>query len=221
LYLIFAKTKRYLPIMTTKLLVLISGNGSNLQAILDAVARCELDAEVVAVISNVANAFGLTRAQRRGVPTEIIDHKTFANRDAFDQALLQRMNSYNADLVMLAGFMRILSKDIVETFLGRMINIHPSLLPKYPGLHTHQRALEAGDQDHGCSVHFVTPELDGGPVIAQARCAIFAKDNSETLAHRVHQLEHRLYPAVIKAYCDGRLSYQNGHSQLQGDAIVI
>ncbi len=207
--------------MTKKVLVLISGSGSNLQAILDAVARRELNAEIVGVISNMPDAYGLMRAQRRGVKTEVINHKLFASRDEFDAALLKSMQTYKADLVVLAGFMRILSNDIVNTFLGRMINIHPSLLPKYPGLHTHQRALDAGDSEHGCSLHFVTPELDGGPVIAQARCPIFAGDTAEQLAQRVHVLEHKLYPAVIQAFCTGRLHYNAGRTLLEGGEIVV
>jgi len=205
--------------MSCKILVLISGNGSNLQALLDRIARDEIDADVVGVISNVAAAYGLTRAQQRGVKIEIIPHKGFATRDEFDRALLTAMRAYDADLIVLAGFMRILSNDIVNAFLGRMINIHPSLLPKYTGLHTHQRALEAGDAEHGCSVHFVTPELDGGPVIAQARCAVLAGDDEKTLAQRVHLLEHKLYPAVVNAFANGRLRLRDGRSEV--DEVIV
>ncbi len=207
--------------MSSKLLILISGNGSNLQAIIDAVARRQIDADVAAVISNNPDAYGLIRARQRGIKTEVINHKSFATRDEFDAALLRAMQAYQADLVILAGFMRILSRDIVTHFGGRLINIHPSLLPKYPGLHTHQRALDEGDSEHGCSVHFVTAELDGGPLIAQAKCPILPDDNVERLAQRVHQLEHRLYPAVIAAYASGRLRLHEGRSEIDGDPIAV
>ncbi|NQD37519.1 phosphoribosylglycinamide formyltransferase [Permianibacter sp. IMCC34836] len=200
--------------MTCKLLVLISGNGSNLQALIDACASGQLNADIVGVISNVPDAFGLERAKRVGIPTAVVDHKTYASRADFDAALLQRMQQFDADLVVLAGFMRILSAELVAAYAGRMLNIHPSLLPLYPGLHTHQRALDAGDAEHGCTIHFVTADLDGGPLIAQSRCPVLADDTAQTLASRVHPLEHALYQQVIAWYAAGRLRYANGQAVL-------
>ncbi len=205
--------------MTCKLLVLISGNGSNLQAIIDACAAQAIPAEIVAVISNVPGAFGLERAKKAGLATATVDHKAFASRAEFDAALLATMQRFDADLVVLAGFMRILSADLVNAYSGRMINIHPSLLPKYPGLHTHQRALEAGDAEHGCTIHFVTADLDGGPLIAQASCPILPGDTPTTLAARVHPLEHALYPQVIAWFATGRLHYRDGQAILDNKTL--
>jgi phosphoribosylglycinamide formyltransferase 1 len=205
--------------MTCKLLVLISGNGSNLQAIIDACATQALDATLVGVISNVPGAFGLERASKAGIATTVVDHKRFASRAEFDAALLTTMQQFDADLVVLAGFMRILSAELVQAYAGRMLNIHPSLLPKYPGLHTHQRALDAHDAEHGCTVHFVTADLDGGPLIAQSRCSVLISDDAAKLAERVHPLEHALYPAVIALYAAGRLRYDAGHAILDGTIL--
>lgn len=167
-----------------RILVLISGSGSNLQAILDGCAGGKIAGQVVGVISNKADAYGLVRAREAGVATAILAQQQFASREEYDAALLALMADYQPDLVVLAGFMRILSADLVRHFAGRMINIHPSLLPKYQGLHTHQRAIEAGDDEHGASVHFVTEELDGGPVILQARVPIFEGDDADEVAAR-------------------------------------
>lgn len=188
------------------LVVLISGSGSNLQAILDAIAAGRLNARVAAVVSNRADAYGLTRAANAAIPAAVLDHKRFESRDAYDAALAALIDGYEPGLVVLAGFMRILTPQLVQRYLGRMLNIHPSLLPKYPGLHTHRRVLAAGDAEHGVSVHFVTAELDGGPVVAQARCAVAADDTEQSLADKVHALEHRLYPEVIQAFAEGRLT---------------
>lgn len=208
------------PFMTCRLLVLISGSGSNLQAIIDACAAGQIDARVVGVISNVPGAYGLERARKAGIPAQVIDHKAYASRHDFDHALLAAMQRIDCDLVILAGFMRILSADLVNAYLGRMLNIHPSLLPRYPGLHTHQRAIEAGDAEHGCSVHFVTPDLDGGPVVGQARCPVLPGDTPETLANRVHALEHKLYPDVIGWYAAGRLYWQDGVARFRDQPPV-
>lgn len=202
--------------MTCTLLVLISGNGSNLQAIIDAIATRQLDATITAVISNKADAYGLQRAQAAGIDTVVVEHKAYANRTEFDTALLKTMQSFAADYVVLAGFMRILGTELVAAYNGRMLNIHPSLLPKYPGLNTHQRALDAGDAEHGCSIHFVSADLDGGPVIAQARVPIAAGDTAESLAAKVHTEEHRLYPAVLQQLAQGRLRYHDGQIQHDG-----
>lgn len=185
--------------------VLISGNGSNLQALLDDAARPGAPYRVVAVLSNRPSAFGLERAREAGVATAVVEHGAYASREDFDQALADTLDGYRPDLVALAGFMRILTGGFVERYRGRLVNIHPSLLPRYPGLHTHQRAIDAGDAQAGCSVHFVTEQLDGGPVIAQATVSIDAGDDAETLAARVLREEHQLYPLVARWFALGRL----------------
>ncbi|MFM5258945.1 phosphoribosylglycinamide formyltransferase [Aeromonas veronii] len=199
-----------------RILVLISGSGSNLQAILDHCASGKIAGEVVGVISNKADAYGLVRAKEAGVATSILAQQQFASREEYDAALLALMADYQPDLVVLAGFMRILSGDLVRHFAGRMINIHPSLLPKYQGLHTHQRAIDAGDSEHGASVHFVTEELDGGPVILQARVPIFEGDTADEVAARVQAQEHCIYPLVVRWFCEGRLQMVDGAVQLDG-----
>ncbi len=199
-----------------RILVLISGNGSNLQTILDGCAGGKIAGQVVGVISNKADAYGLVRAKEAGVATAILAQQQFASREEYDAALLARMADYQPDLVVLAGFMRILSGDLVRHFAGRMINIHPSLLPKYQGLHTHQRAIDAGDDEHGASVHFVTEELDGGPVILQARVPIFEGDDVGEVAARVQVQEHSIYPLVVQWFCEGRLQMRAGSALLDG-----
>ncbi len=185
--------------------VLISGSGSNLQAIIDA----RLPLTIRAVISNKAEAYGLERARQAGIPTEVIDHREFADRPAFDAALQQRIDRYQPDLVVLAGFMRILTDELVNHYRGRMINIHPSLLPKYRGTNTHTRAIEAGDTVAGCSVHWVTPELDAGPVLLQAEVPIHPGDNADTLAARVLEQEHKIYPEAIRRIASGEIHWPN------------
>ncbi|ELM3617178.1 phosphoribosylglycinamide formyltransferase [Aeromonas sobria] len=199
-----------------RIIVLISGNGSNLQAILDHCASGKIAGEVVGVISNKADAYGLVRAKDAGVATAILTQQQFASREEYDTALLALMADYQPDLVVLAGFMRILSPQLVHHFAGRMLNIHPSLLPKYQGLHTHQRAIDAGDSEHGTSVHFVTEELDGGPVILQARVPIFEGDAADEVAARVQAQEHNIYPLVVRWFCEGRLQMVDGAVQLDG-----
>ncbi|MFM5815250.1 phosphoribosylglycinamide formyltransferase [Aeromonas dhakensis] len=199
-----------------RILVLISGNGSNLQTILDSCADGKIAGQVVGVISNKADAYGLVRAKEAGVATATLAQQQFASREEYDAALLALMNDYQPDLVVLAGFMRILSADLVRHFAGRMVNIHPSLLPKYQGLHTHQRAIDAGDDEHGASVHFVTEELDGGPVILQARVPIFEGDTAEEVAARVQVQEHSIYPLVVQWFCEGRLQMLEGAALLDG-----
>ena len=197
-----------------RILVLISGNGSNLQTLLDHCASGKVAGEVVGVISNRADAYGLVRAKEAGVATAILAQQQFASRAEYDAALLALMDDYQPDLVVLAGFMRILSADLVRHFAGRMINIHPSLLPKYQGLHTHQRAIDDGEREHGASVHFVTEELDGGPVILQARVPIFEGDSADEVAARVQVQEHSIYPLVVQWFCEGRLKMQEGAALL-------
>ncbi len=198
--------------------VLISGGGSNLQALLDSPAH-ERDYRVVAVISNRADAFGLERAARRGIPTQVLDHNAFDGREAYDRALMAAIDRFSPRLVVLAGFMRILTPAFAHHYAGRMLNIHPSLLPKFPGLHTHRRALEAGEREHGASVHFVTEELDGGPLIAQTRVPVLAGDDEATLAARVLKQEHRLYPTVVEWFAHGRLRLEDGRATLDGKAL--
>lgn len=181
-----------------RLVILISGRGSNMQSIVQAINNNELNANVAAVISNKAQAPGLNFARAQGIATEVLSHRGFDSRENFDKALAERIDTYRPDYVILAGFMRILSAEFVNHYQQRLINIHPSLLPKYKGLDTHQRALDAGDKEHGASVHFVTPELDDGPVIMQARVPVKAGDTADSLAERVLRQEHKLYPAAIR-----------------------
>lgn len=203
-----------------KIAVLISGSGSNLQAIIDAIARGEVTARIAGVLSNRADAYGLVRAGQHGIPTAVIAHGDYPDRDAFDRALIGQVDAWDVDVVVLAGFMRILTADFVAHYEGRLLNIHPSLLPKHKGLHTHRRALEAGDAEHGCSVHFVTAELDGGPVVAQARVPVQPGDTEDRLAARVHMAEHRLYPQVLGWLASGELEYRDGQPRFQGHPLA-
>ncbi len=194
------------------IVVLISGSGSNLQAIIDGAGR-DLPIEICAVISNRADAYGLERAREAGIETRLLNNQDFPDRDSYDQALGDLMDEYQPGLVILAGFMRILTPALVERFRGRMLNIHPSLLPMFRGLHTHQRALDAGEQLHGASVHFVTEELDGGPVIIQAIVPIETDDDADSLAARVLTQEHIIYPTAIRWFAEGRL-------HMEGTAVI-
>ncbi len=202
-----------------RIAVLISGSGSNLQALLDAIAGGEIAGRIVRVISNRAEAGGLERARRAGVETEVLPHGDYPDRETYDAALAARLNTVSPDLVVLAGFMRILSDGFVEAFQGRLVNIHPSLLPAYRGLHTHARALQAGDREHGCSVHYVIPALDAGPVIAQASLPVHETDTPESLETRVRTLEHRLYPLVVRWIADGRVAMRAGRVCLDGEPL--
>ncbi len=199
------------------IVILISGRGSNMEALLDAVARGELPVRVAAVISNRPDAKGLETAASRGVATAVVDHKAFAGREAFDAALAGCIDGFVPDLVVLAGFMRILTEGFVRRYEGRLINIHPSLLPAFPGLHTHQRALEEGVRIHGCTVHFVTPALDHGPVIVQAAVPVCDGDDEAALAARVLQQEHVVYPLAVRWFAEGRLSLENGRVRLAAE----
>ncbi len=193
------------------LVVLISGNGSNLQAIIDEIKNNNLPARIVAVISNKADAYGLERAKKAGIEQYILSHRDFEEREQYDQQLKTIIDEYQPDLIILAGFMRILSNKFVEYFSHKMMNIHPSLLPKYKGLNTHQRALDAGDKEHGCSVHFVTPELDDGPVVLQATVPVKDNDTVETLAARVHEQEHKIYPKAIRLFAENKIKPPLSH----------
>jgi phosphoribosylglycinamide formyltransferase-1 len=203
-----------------RLVVLISGSGSNLQAIMDAIDAGRLKAAIVAVISNKAEAYGLQRAADAGIPAEILDHTQFAGREAFDQALLQKIDSFRPNLIVLAGFMRILTPAFVQHYTGRMLNIHPSLLPLYKGIHTHDRVLADGAREHGVSVHFVTPELDGGPVIMQAKVPVLPSDTVASLASRVQVQEHIIYPCVVQWFVEGRLKLEGNQVLLDGNVLT-
>ena len=197
-----------------RLVVLISGSGSNLQAIIDACNNGEINANIAAVISNKADAYGLERAKKVGIATVVLSHKDFDSREAYDAKLMDVIDSFAPNLVVLAGFMRILTPSLVQKFKGKMLNIHPSLLPKYQGLNTHQRAIDAKDDVHGVSVHFVTEELDGGPVILQAKVPVLANDTADTLAKRVHAQEHIIYPLVVKWFSEQRLTMEADYAVL-------
>lgn len=199
--------------------VLISGSGSNLQALIDSTTSAGHPARIRAVISNRADAYGLERARQAGIETRVLDHREFDGREAFDQALAALIDSFAPHLVVLAGFMRILSPGFVRHYTGRLLNIHPSLLPRHKGLHTHQRALEAGDAEHGCSVHFVTEELDGGPLVVQAVIPVESGDSPDTLAQRVHAEEHRIYPLAVRWFAEGRLRLGESGALLDGQAL--
>ncbi len=203
----------------TAAVVLISGSGSNLQAIIDATKAGDLPLEIKAVISNRPNAKGLERAQQAGIHTEVLDHTQFADRPTFDQALQPLIDRYQPELLILAGFMRILTPEFVRHYHGRMLNIHPSLLPKYAGLHTHRRAIEEGDKEHGASIHFVTEELDGGPVILQGKVPVLAEDTAEKLAKRVLEIEHKIYPLAIQWFSEGRLRLKENQALLDGTPL--
>jgi phosphoribosylglycinamide formyltransferase-1 len=205
--------------MSCNVVVLISGSGSNLQALIDSIAHDGNPARIAAVISNRADAYGLQRAKQAGIATELLDHKQFDGREAFDAALIRTIDAHQPDLVVLAGFMRILTPGFVQHYAGRLLNIHPSLLPRHKGLHTHQRALEAGDGEHGCSVHFVTEELDGGPLVVQAVLPVMADDTAESLASRVHQQEHQIYPLAVRWFAEGRLRLAAQGAMLDGQPL--
>ena len=200
------------PAPQPKIVVLASGSGTNLQALIEATRERDFPGEIIAVGSNRPGAFALERAAQANIPTFVIDHTKSDSREAFDASLMAELHRHNPDVIVLAGFMRILTPDFVRAFRGRMLNIHPSLLPAYTGLNTHKRVLEAGDKVHGVSIHFVTEELDGGPVIAQSEIRVNDDDTPESLAERVQQQEHLLYPIVLRWFCEGRI-------QLSADGV--
>ncbi len=198
------------------IVVLISGSGSNLQAMIDQFRGDQAPGEIKAVISNRPDAYGLERAAKAGIAAEVLDHKQYEDRAGFDRALMALIDSYQPQLVVLAGFMRILTPAFVEHYAGRMLNIHPSLLPAYRGLNTHQRALQDEVREHGASVHFVTSELDGGPVIIQAKVPVLNGDDPQALAARVLEKEHIIYPLVVRWFCEGRLRLEDNHVVFDG-----
>ena len=194
---------------TFKVAVLISGNGSNLQALIDNFKKEENIIEINCVISNKENAFGLERAEKASIDNHFIDHKKFKSREEFDKRLIQILEGYSPDLIVLAGFMRILSEVFVDKYIGRLINIHPSLLPKYPGLDTHKKVIKNQDTHHGVTVHYVDKTLDGGPVCAQSEMEVTTKDLSK-LEEQIHKLEHEIYPLVVKQIADGKIAFVDG-----------
>lgn len=204
-----------------RLAVLISGQGRNLQAILEAVADGRIPATAAGVISNRADAAGLARARAAGVVAQVVPHAEFADRAAFDAALADALDALRPDIVALAGFMRVLGDPFIRRFAGRMVNIHPSLLPKYRGLHTHRRVLEAGDAEHGASVHYVTQELDGGPVAIQGRFSVLPQDDEQTLAERtMRDIELKIYPQALAWMARGDLRYADGRAWFRGRALA-
>jgi phosphoribosylglycinamide formyltransferase-1 len=202
------------------LVVLISGTGSNLQAIIDAINNKQLDAEIKAVISNKISATGLDRAAKANVTTHVIEHKSYPSRETFDQAMIQVIDTAGADLVVLAGFMRILSKPFIDHYQHRLINIHPSLLPKYKGLNTHQQVIDNNDTVHGASVHYVSQELDSGPIVIQAEIPVLASDTAETLAARVLIEEHKIYPVAIKLHISKQIRFENNQLFYNNQALT-
>ncbi|MEB0107282.1 phosphoribosylglycinamide formyltransferase [Pseudomonas sp. GNP013] len=205
---------------TCNVVVLLSGTGSNLQALIDSTRTGDSPVRIAAVISNRSDAYGLQRARDAGIDTRSLDHQAFDGREAFDAALIELIDAFKPQLVVLAGFMRILSADFVRHYAGRLLNIHPSLLPKYKGMHTHQRALDAGDSEHGCSVHFVTEELDGGPLVVQAVVPVESGDSAQSLAQRVHAQEHRIYPLAVRWFAEGRLILGEQGALLDGQLLA-
>jgi phosphoribosylglycinamide formyltransferase 1 len=207
-------------VSTASLVVLISGGGSNLQAIIDAINNHELDAEIKAVISNKADAFGLERAKKADIKTYVVDHKSYPDRLSFDRAMMQIIDPLIPDLVILAGFMRILSDVFIDHYRHRLINIHPSLLPKYKGLNTHQQAIDNHDSVHGASVHYVSHELDSGPIVIQSEIPVLADDDAVSLAARVLKQEHKIYPLVIKLHTQGRLRFDKDQLKLDNKPLT-
>lgn len=200
--------------------ILLSGRGSNMRAIAEHAQQHTLPMEISVVVSDKADAGGLTIARELGISTESLAPKSFANRETFDAALAERVEAYRPQLVVLAGYMRILSAAFVRQFLGRLINIHPSLLPKYPGLHTHRRTLEAGDREHGATVHFVTEELDAGPAILQGQVPVVEGDTELTLSARVQKAEHIIYPQTVGWFAQGRVAMRDGQTWLDGKPLA-
>jgi phosphoribosylglycinamide formyltransferase-1 len=204
---------------TCDVVVLLSGTGGNLQAMIDSFKDGPGPVRIRAVISNRDDAYGLQRARDAGIEACVLDHTAYEGREAFDAALIELIDTFDPQLVVLAGFMRILSAGFVRHYHGRLLNIHPSLLPLYKGLHTHQRAIEAGDKEHGCSVHFVTEELDGGPLVVQAVISVQLQDSPATLAQRVHTQEHRIYPLAVRWFAEGRLRLGEHGALLDGQPL--
>ena len=199
-----------------KTAILISGSGTNLQSFIDGVAARELALDLSVVFSNKPDAYGLVRAERAGIPTACIEHGDYPDRGSFDHAVIEELDRWSPELLILAGFMRILSPAFVNHYEGRILNIHPALLPKYPGLNTHQRVLDAGDELHGSTVHFVTEELDGGPRILQGRLRVDPSESAEELQYRVQAVEHQIYPEAAGLVGSGRVQFRDGRAWIDG-----
>lgn len=208
------------PLEQPRILVLASGNGTNLQALINATQERDFPGQIIAVGCNRPNAFALERAAQANIDHFTVDHTRHGSREEFDGMLMAEIRRRNPDLILLAGFMRILTTDFVRALRGTMLNVHPSLLPKYTGLNTHQRALDAGESLHGTSIHFVTEELDGGPVIAQAQVQVASDDTAQTLAEKVQAKEHLLYPIVVKWFCEGRIQLGADHVVFDGQPLA-
>lgn len=196
------------------IVVMISGSGTNLQKIIEAQQAGKINGQICAVISNKADAYGLERAKQAGIPTFVFERKAFMSNLAMDNAIAEKLTELNTDLIVLAGYMKILTPEFTRRFEGKIINIHPSLLPKYAGLNTHQRAMEAGDSEHGMSIHFVNEEVDGGAIILQAKVPIYPDDLLDDVIQRVYEQEHRCYPLVVQWFCADRLRLENGRAYL-------
>lgn len=209
---------------TKKIVVLISGDGSNLQKIIDKLHNSEIadqHVEIAAVISNKSDAFGLQRAQDAGINNQVVLSEGINSREQYDALLSEEIDKYQPDLILMAGFMRVLSSQFVDKYLGKMLNIHPSLLPKHQGINTHQYAIDSGDKEHGASVHFVTAELDSGPVILQAKVPVFDEDNAQDLAARVLTQEHLIYPLAAQWFLSGRLAMRNNQAILDNNPLPV
>lgn len=204
---------------TPRVAILISGSGTNLQAFIDRAAAGDLEADIALVLSNRADAYGLTRAEQAGIPTAVISHRDFDSREDFDRAMAEVIDAENVDYVVLAGFMRILSGWFVDRYLGRLLNVHPALLPLYPGLDTHQRVLDAGDTHHGTTVHFVIEDLDAGPCILQGRIPVAPSTDAGELNRRIQAVEHRIYPEALNWLASGRAGFKDGRAILDGAAL--
>ena len=203
--------------MPCRTAILISGSGTNLQAFIDRVAVRELELDLCVVFSNKPDAYGLQRAEKAGIPTSCVEHGEYPDRESFDRAVIERLEPFKPELLILAGFMRILSPGFVRHYEGRILNIHPALLPKYPGLNTHQRVLDAGDEWHGSTVHFVTEELDGGPCILQGRLRVDPAETADELQHRVQTIEHQIYPEAAGLVGSGRVRFRDGKTWIDGE----
>lgn len=203
-----------------KAAILVSGSGTNLQSFIDQVADKRLDLDIAIVFSNRSDAYGLTRAKNAGLRTVCIEHGDFADRETFDRAVAAALDPFETELIILAGFMRILSPWFVQHFKGKILNIHPALLPRYPGLHTHARVLEAGDTHHGSTIHFVTEELDGGPGILAGRFAVTPGETASELQARVQAVEHKIYPQAAQLFAEGRVEYRQGKTWMDGKALA-
>jgi len=203
----------------TRVAILISGSGTNLQAFIDAISQGTLTVEIAVVLSNRPDAYGLTRARDANIPTECVQNENYPDRAAFDEAIATTLERYKPDLLILAGFMRILTSTFVKRFEGRILNIHPALLPNFRGLNTHQRAIDAGEKWHGSTVHFVTEELDAGPMILQGRVPVLCEDTESLLSARVQALEHKIYPEAAALFASGRLEFRNGESWLDDSRL--